>query len=155
MIVTELHGRQIRCQEFEFVTFNAPPPRTCGSYMENYFRHGGLGYLTDNATTTCRFCTYKTGDDFYTPLGLSYHNRWRDLGVYASFIASNLIILFIAVSGLTEITRESQLNVLVPIPELQSSIGSYRIILHRRHSYGLEWSLRRPEVNQYDLGSQK
>ena len=99
MIVTELHGRQIRCQESEFVNFNALPPQTCGSYMDSYFRNGGLGYLADNTTTSCQFCTYKTGDDFYTLLGLSYHSRWRDLGVYASFIASNLIILFIAVSG--------------------------------------------------------
>jgi len=99
MIVTELHGREIRCAESEFVTFNPPPAQNCGSYMEKYFQNGGLGYLAQNATSTCQFCSYKTGEDFYTPLGLSYDNRWRDSGIYASFIASNLVILFIAVSN--------------------------------------------------------
>ena len=98
MIVTELHGRQIRCEISEYATFNAPPGQTCGSYMADYFKHGALGYLADNATTMCQFCIYNIGDDFYTPLGLSYDNRWRDMGIYACFIASNLVILFIAVS---------------------------------------------------------
>lgn len=36
-----------------------------------------------------------SGDQFYTPLALSYDNRWRDLGIFAAFIASNLLLLFI------------------------------------------------------------
>ena len=29
---------------------------------------------------------------------MSFDNRWRDLGIFAAFIVSNLIILFLAVS---------------------------------------------------------
>ena len=97
MIVTELRGRKIHCIESELLTYSAPLAQTCGSYMESYFQNGGLGYLEENTTTLCKFCAFKMGDDFYTPLGLSYDRRWTDLGIYACFIFSNLVILFIAV----------------------------------------------------------
>lgn len=97
MIVTELRGRQVHCTESELLTYSAPFAQTCGSYMESYFQNRGRGYLEDNNTMLCKFCTFKMGDDFYTPLGLSYDRRWTDLGIYACFIFSNLVILFVGV----------------------------------------------------------
>lgn len=65
--------------------------------MEPFFAAGGAGYLADNATDSCQYCAYRVGDQFYEPLGFSFDNRWRDLGILIAFFGSNLVILFSAV----------------------------------------------------------
>lgn len=97
MLVTELHERPVVCRPAEYNRFSAPPGQTCGEYMQAFFAAGGPGYLLNSATDQCEYCAYRVGDEFYAPLGLSYANRWRDLGIFAAFIASNLIILFVGV----------------------------------------------------------
>ncbi|KAF2815630.1 ABC transporter CDR4 [Mytilinidion resinicola] len=96
MVVTELHDRPVRCTTAEFNSFSSPPGQDCGSYMADFFTAEGPGYLLNNMTEACQYCAYKVGDEFYKPLGYEFGNRWRDLGIFAAFIGSNLIILFIA-----------------------------------------------------------
>ena len=99
MVVTELHDRPVVCQPNEFNTFPPPPGQACGSYMEPFFAAGGLGYIADNSSTTkCDYCAYRVGDQFYEAFDLSFTHRWRDLGILAAFIGSNLILLFLGVS---------------------------------------------------------
>jgi ABC-2 type transporter len=99
MVVTELHDRPVTCSEPELNRFNAPPGQSCGDYMAPFFAAGGSGYLVDNATSACAYCAYKVGDQFYLPLGFLFENRWRDLGILAAFIGSNLAFLFLGVSA--------------------------------------------------------
>ncbi|KAF2851942.1 ABC transporter [Plenodomus tracheiphilus IPT5] len=96
MVVTELHDLKVTCTSSEFNQFRAPTGEDCGTYMSDFFSSGAPGYLRDNATDLCNYCAYKVGDEFYTPLGYEFGNRWRDLGIFAAFIVSNLAILFIA-----------------------------------------------------------
>lgn len=98
MVVTELHDLPVRCSAAELNSFPAPNGTSCGEYMSNFFAGGGAGYIVDNATSACQYCAYKVGDQFYEGLGLAFGNRWRDLGIYAAFIGSNLVILFLGVS---------------------------------------------------------
>lgn len=98
MVVTELHGREVKCTTAELTRFEAPQGMGCGEYMTNFFGRGGPGYLVDNVTSACEYCAYKMGDQFYEPLGYRFEQRWRDLGILTAFIASNLVILFVAVS---------------------------------------------------------
>lgn len=63
--------------------------------MTSFFKNGGPGYLVSNFTEVCEYCIYKTGNEFYEPLGFSFDNRWRDLGIFAAFIGSNLFLLFV------------------------------------------------------------
>ncbi|KAI9820387.1 MAG: hypothetical protein M1827_006011 [Pycnora praestabilis] len=95
MVVTELHGRTVECTPSEFNAFTAPPGQTCGEYMSDFFQAGGAGYLANNATDMCQYCAYKVGDQFFNPLGFTFNHRWRDLGIFAAFIGSNLILLFV------------------------------------------------------------
>jgi ATP-binding cassette, subfamily G (WHITE), member 2, SNQ2 len=95
MVVTELHGRPVVCSPKELNIFPAPSGMNCGEYMSEFFRNGGPGYLVDNATDICRYCAYKVGDQFYEPLGFEFQYRWRDLGIMAAFIGSNLFLLFL------------------------------------------------------------
>lgn len=96
MVATELHARPVHCTPSEYNVFEAPPGRTCGQYMQAFFAAGGAGYLAENDTSVCRYCAYKTGDQFYEPLGIRYEERWRDLGVMAAFCVSNVVLLFAA-----------------------------------------------------------
>ncbi|KAF0321220.1 bmr1-like protein [Colletotrichum asianum] len=96
MVVTALHDLKVACTSAEFNPFKAPDGQTCGEYMQPFFERGGPGYLANNNTQDCEYCAYKVGDEFYTPLGLAFDNRWRDLGIFIAFVGSNLIILFAA-----------------------------------------------------------
>jgi ATP-binding cassette subfamily G (WHITE) protein 2 (SNQ2) len=105
MTVTALHDVAVVCKPEELNRFSAPAGQTCGEYMGRFFDNGGAGYLVNNATSACEYCAYKVGDQFYEPLGFAFQYRWRDLGIYICFIASNLIILFMAVSILLPVRR--------------------------------------------------
>ncbi|KAJ6070288.1 hypothetical protein N7467_011607 [Penicillium canescens] len=96
MVVTELHGRDVVCSAAELNHFQAPSNLTCGEYMKPFFENGGNGYLVDEATQACKYCAYKIGDQFYAAFSMYFDHRWRDLGIFAAFIGSNLIILFLA-----------------------------------------------------------
>jgi len=95
LVSTELHDLAVVCKPIEFNRFTAPVGQTCGEYMADFFANGGPGYILNNATSNCEYCAYSVGDQFYEPLGISFAYRWRDLGILASFIGSNLILLFI------------------------------------------------------------
>lgn len=95
MVATELHDRPVKCLENELSAFTAPPGQTCGEYMQSFFENGGPGYIVDNVTSACQYCAYKVGDEFLGPVGIDWGNRWRDLGIFAAFVGSNLFLLFL------------------------------------------------------------
>lgn len=99
MVTTALHELPVKCTQAELNTFTAPDGQTCGEYMQPFFSRGGLGYIADNATSACEYCAYAVGDQYYEQLGMSFDNRWRDLGIYIAFIGSNLVIMLLAVSS--------------------------------------------------------
>ncbi|KAJ6520219.1 ABC-2 type transporter-domain-containing protein [Mycena sanguinolenta] len=96
MVSTELHGLKIQCKSDEFATFNPPANNTCAQWAQDFVNITG-GYL-DNGddTTNCRYCAYAFGDDFYTPLGISYSHRWRDAFIFLAFVGFNIILTIIA-----------------------------------------------------------
>ena len=96
MVVTELEGRPVNCQPQEFSRFTAPPGMSCGEYMAPFFASGSaVGYIADNNTSECAYCAFADGQQFYQQYGMDFANRWRDLGVMAAFVGSNLLILFL------------------------------------------------------------
>lgn len=96
-VVTALHGLDVTCTDAELNMFQAPDNTTCGSYMQDFFDRGGLGYIANpESTGQCGYCAYDSGDQYYEALGFSFDNRWRDLGIFLCFIGSNLIIIFAA-----------------------------------------------------------
>ncbi|ORY61605.1 ABC-2 type transporter-domain-containing protein [Pseudomassariella vexata] len=95
MVTTALHELPVRCQNNELNPFPAPDGQNCGEYMQDFFNNGGVGYIVDNVTSACEYCAYKVGDQFYEPLGFSFDDRWRDLGIFLAFVGSNLVILFL------------------------------------------------------------
>ncbi|KAH8807222.1 ABC-2 type transporter [Xylogone sp. PMI_703] len=96
MVVTAMHQLPIICKPSELNAFTAPEGQTCGEYMADFFAAGGPGYIVNNQTSNCEYCAYSIGDQYYEPLGLSFDNRWRDLGIFLAFVGSNLFIVFMA-----------------------------------------------------------
>lgn len=120
MVVTELHDLPVVCTTAELNRFTAPAGQTCGEYMRAFFAAGGDGYIVNNATNSCEYCAYAVGDQFYGAFDLSFDHRWRDLGILAAFIGSNLILLFIGVSTRCFCASASQTDMAVEsILELQ------------------------------------
>lgn len=99
MVTTALHDLKVVCTKSELNLFTSPDGMNCGDYMQPFFDNGGPGYISNNQTSDCEYCAYKVGDEFYEPLQFDFDNRWRDLGIFAAFVASNVIILFVAVSS--------------------------------------------------------
>lgn len=110
---TELHGLPVRCStsfiyglvgvEYssfsllaganEFSTFNPPSGQQCGEYAAAFVQQAG-GYIDNlNATVACKYCTYSVGDEFYTPLTITFGHRWRDLGILIAFVGFNIILV--------------------------------------------------------------
>jgi len=96
MLSTELHGLQITCASDEFAVFNPPSGQTCSQYAGPFVNTFG-GYLNNpNATTQCQYCQYKVGDEYFTPLNISFGNRWRDAFLIFAFFIFNMVMTIIA-----------------------------------------------------------
>jgi ATP-binding cassette subfamily G (WHITE) protein 2 (SNQ2) len=125
-LTTELHGRTITCKNSELQNFTAPTNETCGDYMTSFFDSGGPGYIVNNLTTNCQYCAYRTGDEFYTPLGYTFDKRWEELGRLAVYIGSSLIILLIAVSLPTTLCHLARTTLIIyhtgSLYQFQSSV---------------------------------
>ncbi|KAF8633557.1 hypothetical protein AX15_001356 [Amanita polypyramis BW_CC] len=95
-ISTELHGLAIRCKPDEFAVFSPPTGQTCGQWAQSFVDVFG-GYIDNiNATTACRYCQFKVGEEFFLPLNIKYGNRWRDVWILFAFFVFNLIGTIIA-----------------------------------------------------------
>ena len=78
-------GLKITCSPEEFTVFNPPLGETCANWANDFVQHFG-GYL-DNPTENalCRYCPVAVGDEYYTPLNMSFGNRWRDVWLIFAF----------------------------------------------------------------------
>ncbi|KAJ3718555.1 ABC-2 type transporter-domain-containing protein [Lentinula raphanica] len=96
MLSTELHGLVISCKSDEFNYFNPPSGQTCGEWADDFVGAFG-GYINNrNATSSCEYCQYQYGDEFYTPLNISFDERWRDVFIIFAFFVFNVLMTIIA-----------------------------------------------------------
>ncbi|ORX85149.1 hypothetical protein K493DRAFT_360516 [Basidiobolus meristosporus CBS 931.73] len=92
LVVNELHNFKVTCKPDEFYVFNPPSGQTCGQYAGQFLTKAA-GYLNNyNATTGCEYCSASLGDDFFVPLGWSYHHRWRNFGFMCMFWLFNIVV---------------------------------------------------------------
>ncbi|KAI0081165.1 hypothetical protein K474DRAFT_1657026 [Panus rudis PR-1116 ss-1] len=96
MVSTELHGLTIQCRPDEFTIFNPPEGQTCQQWAGD-FVNASTGYLDNpNDLSSCRYCQYKVGDEFFVPLNIQYENRWRDTWILFCYFVFNIIATIIA-----------------------------------------------------------
>lgn len=118
-------GLTIRCRSNEFNIFNPPSGQTCQAWAGEFVNAFG-GYLDNpNDTSSCRYCQYAVGDQYFEPLNIKYSNRWRDVWILFAFFStfehmfclSSLLIVFFIV-----------FNVIVTISEyIEACCSDYKL----------------------------
>lgn len=94
LIANEFYNFEVVCAATEFITFNPQPGETCGSWAAGYIATAG-GYINNpDATADCQYCTYATGQEFYTAFNIDWSERGRDLGIMVSTILDLLVLSF-------------------------------------------------------------
>jgi ABC-type multidrug transport system permease subunit len=68
-------------------------------YMTPFFTYG-TGYI-DNPSATgdelCKYCLYKSGDEFLGTLGWTVNHRWRNFGILLCYLAFTVGVVMILV----------------------------------------------------------
>ncbi|OJJ00646.1 hypothetical protein ASPVEDRAFT_27360 [Aspergillus versicolor CBS 583.65] len=92
MLSTGLSGTDVECEAVEYLQFNPPDNRTCGSYMQDYIDMMQSGYLQDpDATSQCAFCTMDKTDNFLMQVGSNFDDAWRNFGLMWVYIFFNIV----------------------------------------------------------------
>ncbi|ORX71863.1 hypothetical protein DL89DRAFT_277579 [Linderina pennispora] len=90
VVVNDLHGSPVHCKPHEHHIFNPPPRMTCQQYAGLWVSKA-IGYINNpNATSSCEYCQFKDGDDFYKTLSWSFDHRWRNWGILAGYAIFNI-----------------------------------------------------------------
>lgn len=91
-------GLSITCNPDEFSIFSPPSGQTCQQWAGDFVDSFG-GYLNNpNATSSCEYCQYSVGDQYYTPLNIRYDNRWRDVWIVFAFFGKLLSVSLCCIS---------------------------------------------------------
>lgn len=92
MLSTGLANADVVCRAKEFLVFSPPLGQTCESYMEPFISTAG-GYLGSQTTDTeCHFCSVSETNTFLHSVNSYFSQRWRNYGIFASFIVINVIL---------------------------------------------------------------
>ncbi|KAJ1723938.1 ATP-binding cassette transporter snq2 [Coemansia erecta] len=91
VITNDLHDTPIRCKSGEFFNFMPPDGQTCQQYAGDWMS-SAVGYIRDmSSTTTCEYCPYSVGDDYYRNLNWSFSHRWRNWCILLGFTVANVL----------------------------------------------------------------
>ncbi|KYQ99842.1 ABC transporter G family protein [Tieghemostelium lacteum] len=104
-LVTNVLGNvNVECTTEDLVRFTPPPGQTCQSYTQEFSEYSS-GYVTtiDGVDTNCGYCAYKNGEEYYSTLGWTYSNRWRDFGILCAYWVFNIALVI----GFVYLTRKA------------------------------------------------
>ncbi|BGO92884.1 hypothetical protein NBRC10512_008005 [Rhodotorula toruloides] len=102
LVTNELHDLRVTCLDSEYRIVQPPAGQTCSAWLQPFVSAAG-GYLANpDATSNCQYCQYSVGDQFFEPLGLSFSERGRDLGIFLCYSVFNC---FLTVLGATFLTK--------------------------------------------------
>ncbi|KAL1592348.1 hypothetical protein SLS60_011426 [Paraconiothyrium brasiliense] len=92
MCSTLLHGREVVCTSTETSRFNPPSGQTCQTYLADYLRTAPGLLQNPEATSDCRYCPLRNGDQFLAGSNIFYSERWRNFGIIWAFVFFNIFI---------------------------------------------------------------
>jgi ATP-binding cassette subfamily G (WHITE) protein 2 (SNQ2) len=98
--------QEINCAAKEFVSLAPPSGSSCGAYLQTFINNFG-GYLANpDATDACQFCSSRTTDEFMgSAFHVFYSHRWRNVGIFCSYILFNVAMLFVVTSLVGQVKR--------------------------------------------------
>jgi len=92
IVSTMLSGRPVVCSSSEVLVFDPPSGQSCGNYLNDFARAAGGQIQNPQDTSSCRYCTLSSGDQFLAGSSIYYTDRWRNFGIIFAFIAFNIFI---------------------------------------------------------------
>lgn len=101
LLANEMHGLKITCAPKEYNVFQPPTSQSCAQWANPFIQTSGGYLLNPNDTSDCRYCQYNVGDEYLKTVEVEFGNRYRDLGIFAAFICSNMVIIVIGARYLT------------------------------------------------------
>ncbi|GAA6016702.1 hypothetical protein JCM11491_000212 [Sporobolomyces phaffii] len=94
LVSNALGGVTIRCKQDQFQVLNPPANEQCVNWLQPYTQtYGGYAEVLQNGD--CGYCTYATGDQFLSTVGMSYSHRWRNVGFLCAYIVFNIVAVFV------------------------------------------------------------
>jgi ATP-binding cassette subfamily G (WHITE) protein 2 (SNQ2) len=70
LLANILHSVRVKCAEAELVSFEPPAGSSCNEYAGEWLATA-RGYIVDgNATDTCQYCPFKSGDEYLDSLNI-------------------------------------------------------------------------------------
>ncbi|KAJ2235056.1 ATP-binding cassette transporter snq2 [Coemansia sp. RSA 1722] len=91
VITNDLYQTPIRCKRGEFFNFTPPSGQSCQEFAGDWLS-SNVGYIRDiSSTTTCEYCPYSVGEDYYRNLNWSFSHRWRNWCILLGFTVFNIL----------------------------------------------------------------
>lgn len=91
MLALGIGNAKVQCADNELLTVYPPDGQSCASYLNSYFNQS-TGYLASTGQDgSCKFCSVGLTNVYLSQFDISYHDRWRNLGFFWSYIAFNII----------------------------------------------------------------
>jgi len=88
-----VHDVPVTCTEKEYARIPKPPTQTCQEYTGAFIQQVG-GYV-QQVGDECRFCQYKSGDEFVAGFNIYYNYHWRNYGILWAYIIFNFALVFV------------------------------------------------------------
>ena len=91
-ISTVLHGVKAKCKEEELSYFDTPSSQTCAEYVQDFLSQNAGYLMNPEATESCAYCKFDTGDAYAQTLDYHYADRWRNWAVLIRWTLNLLAI---------------------------------------------------------------
>ncbi|OAA77121.1 ABC-2 type transporter [Akanthomyces lecanii RCEF 1005] len=109
LLVFNVWGSKVECDDREFAVFNPINGTTCGEYLTDYLSQSASHLVNPNATADCRICTYSKGEDYLKTLNLkAYSYGWRDAGIVAGMVLSSYALVYILMKLRTKTSKKAE-----------------------------------------------
>lgn len=90
MAAAMLWGRAVTCASAELSIFNPPSGMTCGAYLEPYLRLAPGHLQNPSATSNCSYCALSSANQYLSPSGIEWSDRWANFGYLWVYIVFNI-----------------------------------------------------------------
>jgi ABC-type multidrug transport system permease subunit/ABC-type multidrug transport system ATPase subunit len=111
LLIFNIFGVEVKCAESEFALFDPPSGQTCQNYLSSYLEGAGqrANLVNPTATSGCKVCEYRTGDDYLYTLNLKdYFYGWRDVGICVIFVLSSYGMVYLMMKARTKASKKAE-----------------------------------------------
>ncbi|RLV89830.1 Multidrug resistance protein CDR1 [Spathaspora sp. JA1] len=94
MLSTGLANAKVTCSDAELLPIEPPSSdMSCAEFLQPYIDLAGGYYSTEGGV--CQYCRMSSTNEFLRSINSRFSERWRNWGIFISFIAINMILTVI------------------------------------------------------------